>query len=134
MDFQKRWRAIKETWDLDVGNQQFEQLCDYFADKYASWIKDLRKKRPHYLAFLKYPDEIRRVFCSTNLVEAVNGQLEIMRRNSGGFFHTEDTLKCKLGIAVSSLENTTWSTVPPKLNPVLLQLNAIFESRFEAVA
>lgn len=134
MDFQKRWRAIKETWDIEVGNQQFEQLCDYFADKYSSWIKDLRKKRPHYLAFLKYPDEMRRFFSSTNLVEAVNGQLEIMRRNSGGFFHTEDTLKCKLGIAVSSLENGTWSTVPNKLNPVLLQLNAMFESRFEAVA
>lgn len=134
MEFQKRWRAIKETWDIEVGNQQFEQLCDYFADKYPSWIKDVRKKRPHYLAFLKYPDEMRRFFSSTNLVEAVNGQLEIMRRNSGGFFHTEDTLKCKLGIAVSSLENTTWSTVPRKLNPVLLQLNAIFESRFEAVA
>ncbi len=134
MEFQKRWRAIKETWDIEVGNQQFEQLCDYFADKYPSWIKDVRKKRPHYLAFLKYPDEMRRFFSSTNLVEAFNGQLEIMRRNSGGFFHTEDTLKCKLGIAVSSLENTTWSTVPRKLNPVLLQLNAIFESRFEAVA
>lgn len=133
MDFQKRWRAIKETWDIEVGNQQFEQLCDYFADKYSSWIKDLRKKRPHYLAFLKYPDEMRRFFSSTNLVEAVNGQLEIMRRNSGGFFHSEDALKCKLGIAVSSLENGTWSTVPHKLNPVLLQLNAIFESRFEAI-
>jgi len=133
MDFQKRWRAIKETWDIDVGNQQFEQLCDYFADKYSSWIKDLRKKRPHYLAFLKYPDEMRRFFSSTNLVEAVNGQLEIMRRNSGGFFHTEDTLKCKLGIAVSSLENGTWSNVPKRINPVLLQLNAMFESRFEAL-
>lgn len=134
IDFQKRWRAIKETWDIEVGNQQFEQLCDYFADKYPSWIKDLRKKRPHYLAFLKYPDEMRRFFSSTNLVEAVNGLLEIMRRNSGGFFHTEDTLKCKLGIAVSSLENGVWSTVPNKLTPVLLQLNAMFESRFEVIA
>jgi hypothetical protein len=77
---------------------------------------------------------MRRFFSSTNLVEAVNGQLEIMRRNSGGFFHSEDTLKCKLGIAVASLENGTWSTVPRRLNEVLLQLNAIFESRIEAIA
>jgi transposase-like protein len=132
-EFQERWRAIKETWDIDVANNQFEQLCEHFAHKYPTWISELRKKRPHYLAFLKYPYDIRRVFSSTNLVEAVNGQLEIMRRNCGGFFHSEETLKCKLGIAVSSLENATWSTVPRRLSPVLLQLNAMFESRFEAV-
>jgi hypothetical protein len=32
---------------------------------------------------------MRLSFSSTNLVEAVNGQLEIMRRNSGGFFHSD---------------------------------------------
>lgn len=132
IEFKNRWGAIKATWDIEVGNRQFEELCDHFADKYSTWIGELRKKRPHYLAFLKYPDETRRFFSSTNLVEAVNGQLEIMRRNSGGFFHSEDTLKCKLGIAVASLENGTWSTVPRRLNEVLLQLNAMFESRFEA--
>lgn len=134
IEFQNRWRAIKATWDIEVGNQQFEQLCDQFAVKYPTWIGELRKKRPHYLAFLKYPDEMRRFFSSTNLVEAVNGQLEIMRRNSGGFFHSEDALKCKLGIAVASLENGAWSTVPRRLNEVLLQLNAMFESRIEAIA
>src|SRR5215831_6517620 len=89
IDFQNRWRAIKSTWDVEVGNRQFEELCDQFAAKYPSWIAELRKKRPNYLAFLKYPEDMRRSFSSTNLVEAVNGQLEIMRRNSGGFFHSD---------------------------------------------
>jgi transposase-like protein len=105
IDFQNRWRAIKSTGDVEVGNRQFEELCGQFAAKYPSWIAELRKKRPNYLAFLKYPEDMRRSFSSTNLVEAVNGQLEIMRRNSGGFFHSDETLKCKLGIAVCSLEN-----------------------------
>jgi len=42
---------------------------------------------------------VRRSFSTTNLVEAVNGQLEIMRRNSGGYFQSEDALKLKLGMA-----------------------------------
>ena len=90
--------------------------------------------RPHYLAFLKYPEGLRRSFSSTNLVEAVNGQLEIMRRNSGGFFHSDETLKCKLGIAVSSLENGKWNVSAKYLAPLLMQLNAMFESRFESNA
>ena len=134
IEFQTRWRAIKATWDFEVGNRQFEELCDRFAPKYPTWISELRKKRPHYLAFLKYPEEMRRSFSSTNLVEAINGQLEIMRRNSGGFFHSDDTLKCKLGIAVCSLENGKWNTAAKKYRDVLLQLNAIFESRFETSA
>ena len=66
---------------------------------------------------------------STNLVEAINGQLEIMRRNSGGFFHSDETLKCKLGIAVSSLENGRWNASARKYGEVLLQLNAMFGER-----
>jgi transposase-like protein len=131
IEFQTRWRAIKATWDFEVGNRQFDELCDHFAKKYPTWIAELRKKRPHYLAFLKYPEEMRRSFSSTNLVEAINGQLEIMRRNSGGFFYSEDTLKYKLGIAVCSLENGKWNAAASKHRDVLLQLNAIFESRFE---
>jgi len=134
MEFQNRWRAIKATWDPEVGNRQFDELCDHFADKYPTWIAELRKKRPHYLAFLKYPEDMRRSFCSTNLVEAINGQLEIMRRNSGGFFHSDETLKCKLGIAVCSLENGKWNTIGSKHRDVLLQLNAFFESRFEGLS
>ncbi|MFI5110683.1 MAG: transposase [Terriglobales bacterium] len=93
-------RAIKSSWNLEVANQQFEQLCDRFAN----FIAELRKKRQYYLAFLNYPESIRRSVSTTNVVEAVNGQLEIMCRNSGGYFHSEDVLKLKLGLAVSSLE------------------------------
>jgi putative transposase len=131
IDFHTRWRAIIATWDFEVGNRQFDELCDCFAQKYPTWIAELRRKRPHYLAFLKYPEEMRRSFSSTNLVEAINGQLEIMRRNSGGFFHSDDTLKCKLGIAVCSLENGKWNSAARKYRDILLQLNAMFESRFE---
>ena len=133
-EFQQRWRAIKSSWDLDVGNRQFEELCDRFAKAYPTWIAELRKKRQHYLAFLMYPEYMRKSFSTTNLVEAVNGQLEIMRRNSGGYFHSEETLKFKLGLAVSSLENGKWRSAQHRIFSVLPQLNAMFQSRFEGAA
>jgi len=130
-EFQQRWRAIKASWNLEVGNQQFEQLCDRFANNYPSFIAELRKKRLHYLAFLNYPETIRRSLSTTNVVEAINGQLEIMRRNSGGYFHSEDTLKLKLGLAISSLEQDRWQSVARNIASVLHQFNAMFQSRFE---
>lgn len=134
VEFQQRWRVIKSSWDVEVGNRQFEELCDRFAKQYPTWIAELRKKRQHYLAFLQYPDYMRKSFSTTNLVESVNGQLEIMRRNSGGYFHSEDTLKLKLGLAISSLENGRWRIAAHSVAHVLPQLNAMFQARFESAS
>ena len=130
-EFQQRWRAIKASWDVEVGNRQFEELCDRFIKSYPTWIGELRKKRAHYLAFLKYPEAMRKSFSTTNTVVAVNGQLEILRRNSGGYFHSEETLKFKLGLAISSLEDGRWRTGARSTFSALPQLNALFQSRFE---
>ena len=131
LEFQQRWRAIRTCWDVELANVQFEELCDRFAKVNPTWIAELRKKREHYLAFMKYPEYMRKSFSTTNVVEAINGQLEIMRRNSGGYFHSEDTLKFKLGIAVTGLENGKWRVANHRIHSVLPQLNAMFQARFE---
>ena len=129
--FNSDWRAIKTCWDLELANHPFEELCDRFAKANPTWTAELRQKREHYLAFLKYPESMRKCFSTTNVVEAINGQLEIMRRNSGGTFHSEDTLKFKLGLAIASLENGKWRAPNCLIYAVLPQLNATFQSRFE---
>ena len=134
VEFQQRWRAIRSCWNLELAYQQFEELCVRFAQTSLSFIAELRKKRPHYLAFLNYPETVRRSFSTTNTVEAINNQLEIMRRNSGGYFHSEDILKLKLGLAISSLEEGRWRSPGRTVYAVLHQLNAMFQSRFEAAA
>src|SRR5499426_3957151 len=131
VEFQQRWRAIKTCWDLELAHHQFEELCDRFAKINPTWIAELRKKREHYVAFLKYPEYMRKSFSTTNIVEAINGQLEIMRRNSGGYFHSEDTLKFKLGLSITSLENGKWRIPNHRVYSVLSQLNAMFQARFE---
>jgi transposase-like protein len=133
-EFQQRWRVIRSAWNLELAQQQFEELCDRFAKTSTSFMAELRKKRPHYLAFLSYPESVRRSFSTTNTVEAINGQLEILRRNSGGYFHSEDVLKLKLELAISSLEEGRWRSPGRNVCAVLHQLNAMFQSRFEVAA
>ena len=130
-EFQQRWRALKASWNAETGALFFDQLCDRFQSSYPTFIAELRRKREHYLAFLNYPDAIRRSFSTTNAVEAVNGQLEIMRRNSGGYFHSETTLKLKLGIATTSLENGAWAHPAGRVQESLHQLDALFQKRYE---
>jgi transposase-like protein len=133
-EFQQRLRCIKLAWDEPVGAAQFEQLCERFAHDYPTWIAELRRKREHYLAFLRFPDRVRRSLSTTNVVEAINGQLEILRRNSGGYFQSEESLKLKLGLVLGSLESGRWRRTAAAIESALDQLNALFESRFESDA
>ncbi len=130
-EFNQRIRALQAAWNAEVAATQFEDLCQRFESRSPSFIHEIRKKREPYLAFLNYPDAIRRSLSTTNVVEAINGQLEIMRRNSGGYFHSEETLKLKLGLAVSQLETGRWRRVASSVQNALDQFNAIFQARFE---
>jgi len=130
-EFNSRMRTIKAAWEPELAASQFEELCQACEKDSPSFIAEVRKKREHYLAFLHYPEQVRRTFSTTNAVEAVNGQLEIMRRNNGGYFSSADNLKARLGIAMDRLENGRWSRVAASVSSALAQLNAIFAARFE---
>jgi hypothetical protein len=54
VEIQQRWRTIQSSWNLDVAQQQFEGLCDRFANTYSSFIAELRKKSRRYLAVLHW--------------------------------------------------------------------------------
>ena len=133
-EFLQRLRCIKLAWGEQVGAAQFEALCERFAPSYPSFTAELRKKREHYLAFLRFPERVRRSLSSTNLVEAINGQLEVLRRNSGGYFQSEESMKLKLGLILGSLESGRWRRTAAAIESALDQLNALFESRFETEA
>jgi hypothetical protein len=75
-----------------------------FAKSYPTFIAELHTKRA-LPGVIELPRGHGALLLHRQCgVEAVNGQLEIMRRNSGGYFHSEDTLKFKLGLAITSDE------------------------------
>jgi transposase-like protein len=131
-EFNSRLRTIKACYDPELAAGQWEQLCQACEKDSPTFIAELRKKREHYLAFLRYPEQVRRSFSTTNAVEAVNGQLEIMRRNNGGYFSSAHNLKARLGITIERLENGRWSRLAASVSSALAQLNAMFVARFES--
>lgn len=131
-EFNSRIRTIKACWSPDLATTQFEEMCQVCQKDAPTFVAELQRKREHYLAFLRYPEPVRRAFSTTNAVEAVNGQLEIMRRNNGGYFSSSDNLKARLGIAIQRLENGKWNHPGASAASALAQLNVLFVSRFES--
>lgn len=131
-EFTQRLRAIKAGYSPDRAALDFDELCQQFAPAAPPFIAELRKKRDHYLRFLHYPEALQPTLSTTNVVEAVNGQLERLRRNNGGYFQSEDNLKLKLAIAMRHLEDGKWARPCAAARSGIDQLNALFARRFEA--
>ena len=130
-EFNSRMRTIKNAWSPEFAASQFDELCQQVEKDAPTFVGEIRKKREHYLAFLRYPEPMRKTFSTTNAVEAVNGQLEILRRNNGGYFSSADNLKARVGATLDRLENGRWNRVAATVWSALSQLNAMFVSRFE---
>ena len=55
-----------------------------------------------------------------------------MRRNSGGYFHSDETLQLKLAMAIAQLESGRWRRPASSVQNALDQFNLIFQARFES--
>ena len=129
--FHAGWKGVRNAWDPELGARRFEDLCSQFEDRYGTWIAYLRKNRRCLLAFLGYPSRVRASLATTNTAEAVNGQLEILRRNSGGYFQSRRSLQCKLALAVRQLHEVRWKSPVRTVCAELPALQALFRQRFE---
>lgn len=101
------------------------------AKNNSFYAKYLKERTDNYLAFCKYPHNLRPVIRSTNAVEGINNAIEIARRNSGGYFHSEREIAIKTKIVFDNLAKTKWLNPIPKFAANLAQINQMFFERFE---
>jgi putative transposase len=111
----KKIKEIKNYCDTyDKGIYIFEnEIINHFKDKYPNYTKYLNSKKEEFLAFLKYPETIRKLINTTNTVESVHSTFEKQRLKKGGFFQSMDVLNVALFIATDKLHKK-W-----KINPLI---------------
>ena len=127
----KKIKEIKSYCDTpEKGLNIFQnEIIDAFYDKYPSYSKYLDSKKYEFLAFLKYPESIRKLISSTNTVESVRSSFEKQRLRKGGFFQSMDILNVALFIVADKLHNSWKSS--PLIKSKLYELNQIFVSKFQ---
>ncbi len=127
----KKLKEIKYSSDtFEKGLNIFQtEIIERFKDKYSSYISYLDLKKDEFLAFLKYPETIRKLINSTNSVESVHSAFEKQRLKKGGFFQSMDVLNVALYIVVDKLHKK-W-TVNPLIKSKRYELNQMLAIRFE---
>ena len=127
----KKLHEIKTACDnLEEGIAIYQKdVIDKFKGQYPTFINHLDKRKEEHLAFLKYPEAIRKHIYSTNPVESVHSSFEKMRIKKGGFFQSMDTLNIAIFI-VSDKLNLTWKKPIPMIKNKLYELNQMFNIKF----
>jgi len=129
--FKEVFRTIKHCFSEELGRDLYQELVEIAQQSNPSFAERLISKKNQYLAFLKYPCEVRSCISSTNLVESVNRKIEDAELLSGGYFHSEGNLKMRLGLVIRELHLGKWRKPNWKIKSVSHILKAMFETRFE---
>jgi len=125
-------RALKPLYTAEneaAALVALEKIEHDHGEKYPAAIRTFRSRWEHFVPFLSYPQEIRRMLYTTNAVESLNSQLRKVLRNRSPF-PNEDAVFKVLFLAIQNAK-TRWS--PAKTwKQVLRQLDIFFEGRLPA--
>jgi len=125
-------RRIIESQTVEEAQALWNRLVKVVESVNPKYAKELDSKRDNYLAFVLYPEEVRRHVYTTNIVESVNAGLEFMRLELGGYFPSLKSLEVNLFIQFSNL-NDRWMRKPmPRIRANLYRLHQLTNIRFES--
>ena len=60
---------LRRARGLEEGEELFRALCGVVEREKSNWAKKLLAKSSKYLAFLQYPEEVRKHIYTTNVVD-----------------------------------------------------------------
>jgi len=130
--FREAWREIQAASSFENAQTKFRALLDRLRPNNKAWVEHLEKRTANYLNFIKYPPATHPHLRSTNLPEGINNQIENLRRNAGGHFHSQREALIKMKLLTNQLYDYRWTRVNPKLLGQIGSLNELFRKRFEA--
>jgi putative transposase len=125
-------KLFKTHPDPERALTEFNTLCDAYDKKYPDFIRRLRSKADHFLAFLRYPRGIRKFIYTTNAVENVNSRLEVLRVNLGGYFQSQRTLNIAVQVLVDKIHRDRWKKPVPAFLEHQYEIRQLFAQKFAA--
>lgn len=77
------YKRVRNAQNKDEGESEFERICEIIGEEKPKLASVFKEKCGQYLAFLGYPEEVRKHVYTTNPVESVNAGIELMRLELG---------------------------------------------------
>ena len=102
------------TTSLSLSDRaEFEVFRDAWAVTYPAMIRAWENSREEFVPFLEFPEELRRVVCTTNAVESLKARFRREVRHRGHFPNQQAAMKVLYLVATTrrtNRENLTGKT------------------------
>ena len=123
---------LKEVYkanNKDYAETKLLDLEEKWGKKYPIVIKSWNSNWDNLSNYFKYPDEIRRIIYTTNVVEGLHRQIRKYTKSKGSFT-TQEALKKLIYLAIQNITQK-WSQPIQNWSLIISQLDLYFEKRLK---
>jgi len=124
-DLKQVYRAVTRQ----LAEQKLEDLEAAWGKKYPLVLKSWQVNWEELSAFFKYPEEIRRIIYTTNVIEGFHRQLRKVTKTKGAFSNETSLLKL-IYLAIQNVSKK-WTMPPKNWSQTISQLSVFFEGRLK---
>jgi len=126
-EFMKDLKKVYQAVSKEQAETELDRLEEKWGDKYPIVIKSWRNKWDNLSHYFKYPEPIRKVIYTTNIIESVHRQFRKLTKTKGAFPNENSLLKL-LYMGIQNAEKK-WTMPIRNWNLTLSQLAIFFEGR-----
>ena len=127
--FMKQLKTVYSAPTEEAALENLDILDETWGKKYSLALKSWKQNWEHLATFFKYPEEIRKVIYTTNVVEALHRQFRKVTK-SRSLFPNDDALKKMLYLAYRDISKK-WTMPIQNWSFVISQLSIMYEKRLE---
>jgi len=124
-------KKVQASTTKEEGRGHWKRFVEIVKKYNATMGRRYEEREENYLAFLDYPEEVRKYIYTTNAVESVNSGIEKMRGELGGYFPSMKALEVDLFIQLSNLNDRWMRMLIPVIRANLYRLRQIMRAKFD---
>ena len=125
----KDLKLIYQAISKESAEEALLQLENKWGKKYPIVIQSWKNKWENLSAYFKYPEDIRRIIYTTNIIESIHRQFRKLTKTKGAFPNENSLLKL-LYMGIQNA-NKKWTMPVRNWSLTISQLTIFFEGRLD---
>ena len=126
-EFMKDLKLIYQSISKEAAEIELDNLEEKWGKKYPIVIQSWKNKWENLSSYFKYPEDIKRIIYTTNIIESVHRQFRKLTKIKGAFSNENSLLKLLyMGIQNASKK---WTMPIRNWSLTISQLSIFFEGR-----
>lgn len=128
-EFAKDLKLVYAAVSKEAAETELDRLEEKWGSKYPIVIRSWRKKWDNLSHYFKYPEPIRRIVYTTNIIESVHRQFRSLTKTKGAFPNENSLLKL-LYVGIQNAQKK-WTMPIQNWSLTISQLAIFFEGRLD---